>query len=283
MLSCEAGGGTARQALDAGAALEIIHNFTLVHDDIMDQAPSRRGRPTVHMRWNLNTALLVGDVLLGIAYRALLRTGVRRIKPLVDVFTRGVVDVCEGQALDLEFERRMDVSVAEYFRMIEKKTARMFAMAAELGGMIGGAPPRRRAALRTFGLELGRAFQLQDDLLDVTADTKRFGKEIGGDILARKKTYLLLRALERVQGEDERRLKELLVDPPRPLQTPPGDRGQSVALVTDIYRRYGIIEETRRLVERTTGRARQALSLLPKSRGTAMLHGLAEALVRRAF
>jgi geranylgeranyl diphosphate synthase type II len=279
LLSCEAVGGNALQALDAGTALEVMHNFTLVHDDIMDHAPSRRGRPTVHIRWDLNTALLVGDVLLGAAFAALLRTRTRTITPLVRIFTEGLLQVCEGQALDLAYERRTDVTLSAYFRMIEKKTARLLALAAELGGMIGGATPRQRAALRRYGLALGRAFQLQDDLLDVTADHERFGKETGGDILARKKTFLLLTALERARGDDGERLRDYMLGPSR---TPAAPREEVLMVVTDIYRRYGVIDETRQLVLRNTQKARRALTLLPPSRGTSMLRHLADALVSRS-
>ena len=195
LLAAEAVGGSARAAADAGAAVELLHNFTLVHDDVMDHADTRRGRPTVHRRWDLNTALLVGDVLLGLGYDRLLRTRSPRIASILRVYTEGLLEVCEGQALDLEFERRDDVRPGEYFRMIEMKTARLIAMSAELGGLIGGGTAREVAALRTFGFRLGRAFQLQDDLLDVVAEEEAFGKVIGGDILEGKKTYLFTIAL----------------------------------------------------------------------------------------
>ena len=284
VLACRAVGGRTEQALDAGAAVEIMHNFTLVHDDIMDSALSRRGRPTVHIRWDLNNALLTGDVLLGVAYEALLESRRREVRPLLELFTAGLIEVCRGQALDLEFERRSDVTVREYFHMIEKKTGRLIAMAAHLGGMLGRGSPRQLRALRTFGHHLGRAFQLQDDLLDIVADHAQFGKTIGGDIIERKRTYLLLTALERARGKDRRTLRWLLALPnnDRALRTAAG-RTRTIATVTDIYQRHGVLQDARRLVRRDTNRALRALSELPPGEGRTMLKWLAEHLVVRVF
>jgi geranylgeranyl diphosphate synthase type II len=283
LLSCEAVGGTARQAVDAGAALEILHNFTLVHDDIMDNAAARRSRPTVHIRWNVNTALLTGDVLLGLAYSSLLRTRVGNIPRLCALFTQGLIEVCEGQGLDLEFERREHVSVRDYFTMIEKKTGRLIALAAEMGGLIGGGHPNDIRALRSFGHYLGRAFQLQDDLLDVIADQVTFGKSIGGDIVERKKTYLMLTALERAT-KDDRLYLEMFIRK-RPLGTDrmdPEARARTISDVTAIYRKYGVVDETRSLVNRNTRKALAALSALRHNAATEMLAQLSEELVQRA-
>jgi geranylgeranyl diphosphate synthase type II len=278
MLGCEAVGGSARAALEAGAAVEIVHNFTLVHDDIMDRAPSRRGRPTVHVRWDLNTSLLAGDVLLGIAYRTLLRTRTPETSALVRVFTEGVLDVCEGQAFDVAYERTRRVTVAQYFRMIEKKTGRLVSMAAELGGIVGGASAVQRRALRRFGLHLGRAFQLQDDLLDVVADEKRFGKSIGGDIAEGKKTFLLLTAARRTRGADRTLLERVLRQGARK----DGGRDEEIIRrVREIYTRTGVLDDARGLVRRSTTRAHRSLDRLPATRGTATLHWLADALVDR--
>lgn len=283
LLGCRAVGGRVVQALDAGAAVEIMHNFTLVHDDIMDSAPSRRGRPTVHVRWDINNALLTGDVLLGTAYEVLLRTRRGDLRRQAELFTAGLNEVCRGQALDLEFERRHDVSVREYFGMIEKKTGRLIAMAVELGGMIGGGTSRQREALRRYGHYLGRAFQLQDDLLDVVALERELGKTIGGDIIERKRTYLLLTAMERARGADRRTLEHLLRLPPSSpaLRTEAG-RIRTVAAVTGIYQRYGVLEDTRRLVRRNTNRALESLRALPPGEGRTMLRWLAERLVGRS-
>lgn len=276
LLACEAAGGTVRRALPAAAAIEALHNFTLVHDDIMDRARTRRGRPTVHTRWDTNTALLVGDVLLGLAYRTL--PGPRATDRMVRVFTRGLLEVCEGQALDMEYERRARVSTREYFLMIEKKTAWLLATAAELGGILGGGTPGQLAALRSFGMHVGRAFQLQDDLLDVLGDEETFGKAIGGDILEGKRTYLLLRALERARGADRRVLGLVF------RRRPPAGRAARRRFVHDvreIYLRTGAARDARRHVQRETARAVRALGLLPDTRARAVLHWLAGHLLTR--
>ncbi|HXX63097.1 MAG TPA: polyprenyl synthetase family protein, partial [Bacteroidota bacterium] len=192
MLSCQVLGEPPRQAIDAAAAVEILHNFTLVHDDIMDSALERRGRPSVHQKWGVNTALLLGDVLVGEAYASLLRASGKRAAMILGTFTGALQEVCDGQALDMELERRTDVSVREYFPMIDKKTGALLSAAAVLGGMVGGGTRLELGALGRFGRMLGRAFQLQDDLLDVVADPRSFGKAIGGDIIEGKKTFLLL-------------------------------------------------------------------------------------------
>lgn len=275
VLACEAVGGTSHRALDAAAAVEVMHNFTLVHDDIMDHAETRRGRPSVHARWNLNTALLVGDVLLGLSYHSISRS---TTDPQITVLlTRGVLEVCEGQALDLEFEQRTDVTLRDYFRMIGKKTARLISLSAELGARIGGGSPRAVRSLRTYGLHLGRAFQIQDDLLDVVADQKQFGKTIGGDIVERKKTFLLLTALQRAQGKDRLTLKRLLRGGAQRGRT---DR-RIVDTVTDIYRRYGVLDTARTRIATESARAVAALDGLPAPGPTGMLRWLADALIHR--
>jgi geranylgeranyl diphosphate synthase, type II len=279
MLACEAVGGRPRAALDAGAAVEIMHNFTLVHDDIMDHAATRRGKPTVHERWNLNTALLVGDVLLGLAYRTLLKTRTRQMETVANLFTAGVLEVCEGQALDMEFEKRLDVTVDEYFRMIEKKTGRLISLATEIGGLIGGARARHRLALRRFGHHLGRAFQLQDDLLDVVAVESEFGKTIGGDIAVGKRTYLLLTAASRATGADRNLLIEVLRCGARGSDGPDTAR---IAAVRDVYERTGTLRDARILVERNTRAALRALQHLPDNRGTLTLHWLSNVLLHRS-
>jgi geranylgeranyl diphosphate synthase type II len=287
ILSCEAVGGTAARALNAAAAVEILHNFTLVHDDIMDNADARRGRPTVHKRWSVNDALLVGDELLGGAYEALLETPGSSHRSLAGVLTRGLLDVCEGQALDLEFEGRTEVSVKEYFRMIGKKTGSLIAAATELGGLVGGGTRLQVAALRRFGLRLGRAFQVQDDLLDVVGDPRGFGKTIGGDILEGKKTYLLLRAAERAEGDDRRLIGRVLRKEGTALRwkTEEGavtDGGHAIVeAVKDVYSRCGVLEEAGRVVQRTTREALSELGRLPRTTAREMLRWLAEELVHR--
>lgn len=281
LLSCEAVGGNARSALDAAVAVELMHNFTLVHDDIMDNAATRRGQPTVHTRWNVNHALLVGDVLLGFSYRQLLRTQTPHLERALNIFTEGFIDVCVGQALDVEFERRTDVTVDEYFGMIEKKTGTLISTATELGAIIGGGTEQQIAALCRFGTLLGRAFQLQDDLLDVVANEADFGKTVGGDILEGKKTFLLLKALERARGTQHRALMAVMKRKSAPRSSIP--RANEVKTITAIYRSTGALDSAQQCIRRDTERALDALSPLPKSPALAALIWLAEMLVRRNY
>lgn len=286
MMSCAAAGGKVRDAVDAAAAIEVLHSFTLVHDDVMDNAHARRGRPTVHVTWNLNTALLTGDVLLGIGYRTLLRTRTRQLDQIVRLFTDALIEVCDGQALDLAYERREDVTIPEYFRMIEKKTATLLSAAGEIGAIIGGGSSRVRTAFRHFGHHLGRAFQLQDDLLDVVADPRNLGKPVGGDIIAGKKTFLLLRAVNRAEGEDREFLQQILrAGPGTPAVGSRDDeasrRASVISRVTALYERYGVLDDARREIRRNTARALRALAVLRPSPSREMLRQIAEMLLTR--
>lgn len=277
LLSCKAVGGSTRAALDAGAAVELMHNFTLVHDDIMDSASSRRGRPTVHTKWNVNTALLVGDVLLGLAYRQAIRNATKNCIRILDLFTNALLEVCEGQALDLEFERRTDITLHDYFRMIEKKTARLISLSTEVGAIIGGGSERDITALKQFGHYLGRSFQLQDDLLDILAKEKEFGKPVGGDIMEGKRTFLLLHAMERARGNDKALLERVL----RKQTRTPDRRRHLVDRVSAIYQRYGVIADAQRRIAADTGRAKKALGHLSTNGSVEMLSWLSDMLLTR--
>ena len=274
LLSAEAVGGTTRHALHAAAAAEIMHNFTLVHDDIMDHAHSRRGQPTVHMKWNVDYALLVGDVLIGLASQSLLRTPTSDLRRMARLLTSGLLEVCEGQALDLKYEDSPSVTLEQYFSMIEKKTARLFSMSAELGGLVGGGTPRQVIALRRFGHYLGRAFQVQDDLLDVVADQRQFGKKIGGDIVEGKKTFLLLSALERARGKEKETLQRIM-------QRQRDIRKDTVERIATIYARVGAIDAARAYIRHDTRKATTALRTLPQNRATAMLRWFSDYLLTR--
>ncbi|MEN9302103.1 MAG: hypothetical protein RL264_532 [Bacteroidota bacterium] len=181
-------------ALSTAIAIEIFHNFTLIHDDIMDNAPLRRGKITVHEKWNTNIAILSGDVLFVEAYKLLAQAPNSVLPELLNVFNRTAIQVCEGQQMDMDFESRNDVSVAEYLKMIELKTSVLLACAFEMGGIIAGADAFNRFHLYEFGLNLGLAFQIQDDYLDAFGSPEKVGKQVGGDILADKKTFLSLSA-----------------------------------------------------------------------------------------
>lgn len=275
LLSCEAVGGNVRKALHAGAAIEILHNFTLVHDDIMDNSGSRRGRKTVHTKWDTNVAILVGDELLALAYRALLQTKSPHIQEIAKIFTEGVVEVCEGQAYDKEFETRSTVTVDEYLLMIEKKTAKMVAVSAEIGGLVGNGDRVSISALRRYGEHVGRAFQIQDDLLDIIADEKELGKPVGGDLTEGKKTFLLLEALRTTRGRD----KELLLD----IVRNKGGRADLIPEYRRIYLESGAIAVARCRIEQDIAKAKRELHRLPSSRAQAMLEWFADMLLNRTF
>jgi geranylgeranyl diphosphate synthase type II len=188
------------QVLRPAIAVEVFHNFTLMHDDIMDRAPLRRGQPTVHAKWNENVAILSGDVMLVCAYELLLDVPDHQLKAVLRKFNRAAAEVCEGQQWDMNFETRADVTKAGYLDMIRLKTAVLLGFALELGGMLGGADEAACALLQEMGTAIGTGFQLKDDLLDVYGDPATFGKQVGGDILSNKKTFLLLDALEKADG-----------------------------------------------------------------------------------
>ncbi len=274
LFSCEAAGGDPLRALNAAAAMEILHNFTLVHDDVMDNAELRRGKPTVHRRWSANAAILSGDELVALAYRAMLRSDSNRLPDILRVFTESFVEVCEGQALDKEFERRSAVSLAEYLRMIGKKTGRIIGASAEIGAIIGGARPAEAAALRSFGEHLGRAFQIRDDLLDVAGTVEEFGKEIGSDIREKKKTYLFVAALGRARGND----RAFLASIPRRKRITKG----VIDRVRRIYGETGALERAARAVERSTASAQKSLGGVRRGKGKDLLLGLSRLLLDRA-
>ena len=252
LLSCSAMGGSVESALNAAAAVEILHNFTLVHDDIMDNAPTRRGRQTVHTKWDEGTAILVGDVMIGLAQLLLLEDTPERITEILDSFTRGIVDVCEGQALDREYEERSDIDEEEYLRMIAMKTGRLAEMAAEIGGHCGNGSPEQIDALRKYARNLGLAFQIQDDLLDLTADEATLGKEIGKDIMEGKRTWLVVQATAMELPEQDRLLlNRLLQNPGLPAEEVPAAR--------EMFERNGVLRSASEAVIAYSNRAVEAI------------------------
>lgn len=210
-------------------AVELFHNFTLIHDDIMDQAPLRRGLPTVHAQYGANTAILAGDVMLIKSYEYLNRVSSSHLPSVLQLFNQTAREVCEGQQLDMDFEKRPTVSLEEYLRMIELKTSVLLAASLRMGAMLGGATQRNQERIYEFGRKLGLAFQVQDDYLDAFGDPSKFGKQVGGDILANKKTFLLIHALETADAAQRAQLNELL-------QTQPGNK---VEQVLTLYRQTG--------------------------------------------
>ena len=226
-----------RKAVQPALGVEVFHNFTLMHDDIMDQAPLRRGQSTVHEKWNQNVAILSGDVMLVNAYELLLTVDADKIKPVITRFSRTAAEVCEGQQLDMNFETRWDVTEAEYIEMIRLKTSVLLGYALELGGIIAGADAETTHHLYEGGVNIGIGFQLKDDLLDVYGDPAKFGKQVGGDILANKKTFLLIEALEQANSSVRDELTGWL-------DKPVADKAEKVRAVTAIYEQLRIRQIT---------------------------------------
>ena len=212
MLACEAFGGDVQQALPAAAAVEMFHNFTLLHDDIMDNAEVRRGKPSVYASWGNNVAILSGDAMMICSYRLLSKVPSEKLASIMEIFTTTALQVCEGQQYDMDFESRQKVSVVEYMNMIELKTSVLLAGAAAIGAVLGDASEEDCRQIYRYALELGLAFQLQDDLLDSYGTQEELGKRIGGDILEGKKTCLMLNAMSRATEEDREVLRSTYLD-----------------------------------------------------------------------
>lgn len=198
--------GEYQKAFPAALAVEVFHNFTLVHDDIMDDAPLRRGMQTVHEKWNLNTGILSGDAMLILAYQYFENYESKTFLSLAKLFSKTALEVCDGQQLDIDFETRNDVTIDEYINMIRLKTSVLVAAALKMGAIVAEAPEKEAGLLYEYGLNLGLAFQLQDDYLDTFGNPETFGKQVGGDIIENKKTFLYLKALELANKEDQEKL-----------------------------------------------------------------------------
>ncbi|MDG0974653.1 MAG: polyprenyl synthetase family protein [Crocinitomicaceae bacterium] len=210
LLGCVLFGKPGESAVNAAIAVELFHNFTLIHDDIMDKAPLRRGMSTVHTKWNENIAILSGDVLFVKAFEFLSNNDVRFLPQLIAVFTRTAAEVCEGQQMDMDFESRQDVTIEEYIEMIRLKTSVLLGAALEMGAIIAEASEEDKRLLYEFGMNVGIAFQLKDDILDLYADPDKFGKQVGGDILSNKKTFLLLTAEQNANSSQRSELKKIM-------------------------------------------------------------------------
>lgn len=221
--------------LEPAVGLETYHNYTLLHDDLMDNADMRRGKPTVHRKWNANTAILSGDSMLVVAFQRIANCPEAYLKPILDLFSETALEIGEGQQYDMDFETRNDVTEDEYIEMIRLKTSVLLACAVKMGAMMSGASEEDAANLYSFGEKLGLAFQLQDDLLDVYGDPKVFGKAIGGDITSNKKTYMLINALLRANDSQREELTKWIT-------AEEFDKAEKIAAVTDIYNNIGIRE-----------------------------------------
>ncbi len=273
LLAAESVGGKYRSALDAAVAVELLHTFTLVHDDIIDNANSRRGIETIHKKWCTNTAILAGDMLAGIAYKSLLQTRTEQLAEIAKVFTNAFITVCEGQDLDIEYGKKNLISVDQYYEMIKKKTACLISAAAEIGAIVGGGSKKQVAALRSYGTNLGIAFQINDDLLDITGNADTLGKPTGKDILEGKKTILLLKALEFAGPDDLALLKQVAN---RQLK---GDK--KIESVKNIYHKLGVTEFARKEVIKYTQKAKRNISGIKTNEAAGLLAGLAEKIIHR--
>ena len=244
--------------LPVATALETYHNYTLLHDDLMDKADMRRGRPTVHKKWDDNTAILSGDTMLVLAYEHLAKCDTKYLKPALDLFTETALEVSEGQQFDMEFETRNDVAEEEYIEMIRLKTSVLLACALKMGAVVAGASDADANALYAFGEKVGLAFQLQDDLLDVYGDPKVFGKAIGGDITSNKKTFMLINAFNRADAGTRAELE-------RWTTATEFDPAEKIAAVTEIYNRLGIDKLAEQRIKDYFEQSRQHLDELSVS------------------
>ena len=230
-----------KKALKPGIGVEIFHNFTLIHDDIMDQAPLRRGKKTVHEKWNRNIAILSGDTMLIKAYDYLLDVDESLVKKIISLFNRCAIQVCEGQQYDMNFESQKEITEQQYLDMIHQKTATLLGFSLQLGSLIGGAKDSNANLLRDFGLALGTGFQLKDDLLDVYGDSEKFGKQVGGDIQANKKTFLLIQALSHASTAQRETIEFWLLQ-----EEPPTEK---VKRVTEVYDQIGVRKLTQSKID----------------------------------
>jgi geranylgeranyl diphosphate synthase type II len=252
LMTCELFGGERKQAMSAALAVELFHNFSLIHDDIMDKAPLRRGKPTVHDKWDLNTGILSGDAMLIMAYRLFESYPPELFRELAALFSQTALEVCEGQQYDMDFESRDDVSLGEYLQMIDYKTAVLVGASMKMGALVAGASKECAEGIYAFGRNLGIAFQLQDDYLDAFGDPELFGKQVGGDIIANKKTYLYLKALELGDHSDADTLRHLFgIQPPDP--------SEKIEAVKEIMQQSGAAQATLEAVEDYTDKAYELL------------------------
>jgi geranylgeranyl diphosphate synthase type II len=252
LMACDLFGGDVEAALSPALAIEVFHNFTLMHDDIMDNAPIRRGRATVHEKWDRNVAILSGDVMLIEGYKLMMQVRNNILRQVLDIFNDTAVGVCEGQQLDMTFETSNNISISEYINMIRLKTAVVLGGALKIGALIGEAEQKDADLLSEFGVNLGIAFQLQDDILDVYGDPLKFVKQVGGDIISNKKTYLLIKALELVEGPEAEELNNWLT-------ATQFDTAEKVATVTEIYNGINVRQYAENEMQVYTEKAFKAL------------------------
>ena len=274
LLACDLFGGDINKALMPALGLEIFHNFTLIHDDIMDLAPIRRGKETVYKKWNSNIAILSGDAMFILAYKYLAQTDPTILPEIIEIFNKAALEVCEGQQYDMNFETAKNISIPDYLNMIRLKTAVLLGASLKIGAVIGGAKNQEdKNNIYSFGENIGLAFQLKDDLLDVFGDEKKFGKKSGGDIATNKKTFLYLKAFEIAKGKDFNKLKDAFENT---------DEVEKINSVKDIYNFLNIKKYTEIEMDKFYQKALTHLDLinLPDIKKTE-LKTLAENLMSR--
>jgi len=264
-----------KKALDAALAIEVFHNFSLVHDDIMDDAPLRRAKETVHEKWNINTGILSGDAMLIMAYQMFENYNDATFRNLAKLFSKTALEVCEGQQYDIDFETRDDVTIPEYLKMIEYKTAVLVAAAMQMGAIVADASEEDQNSIYEFGKNLGIAFQLQDDYLDAFGDPKTFGKQVGGDIIENKKTYLYIKALEFSRQEDKDEILQLF-------SSTPDDSTPKINRVKHLFVNSGAADATKEEIKAYTIKAFAVLESMPISKDKKqLLHQFGESLITR--
>jgi geranylgeranyl diphosphate synthase, type I len=275
MVSCESVSGDPQKALPLATGLELIHNFTLVHDDIMDHSMLRRNLPAVHVKFGEPAAILAGDLLFAKSFEAVLASSVDfpTFRQLQRDFIYCIIAICEGQQLDMEFEVRKTVTEPEYLEMISKKTGMLFELSAKGGGMVGGGTPQEVAALQTYGMSLGLAFQIWDDYLDISSTQKTLGKDIGNDIRNGKKTLIAVHSLIHATGRQKKQLDDSF-----------GNRDASdndIALVYDIFRELGSVDYVQKRAFHFVNQAKDAITLLRQSEAKELLYQLIDYTIQR--
>ena len=274
MIACGIFGGNEQEVAPAAMALEVFHNFTLLHDDVMDNAEVRRGRPTVHIQWNENTAILSGDQMMIEAYKLLAEVPADKLHKVLRLFNKMATEICEGQQYDVDFESQEHVTIEEYLKMIRLKTSVLLATALQIGSYLAGANEAQQEALYQFGINVGLAFQIQDDILDVWGDPKTFGKAVGGDISCNKKTYVYLTAQKLADDELTEELHQWygsVLD----------DNTEKIAAVKGIFEQLNVRAACEAVVEDYTQKALLILDTLPQNAATEQLRQLANKLNTR--
>lgn len=277
LLSANLFSDTPETCADVAAAMEVFHNFTLVHDDIMDNAPVRRGIPTIHEKWNVSTGILSGDALLIIAYRLLSSSPKDRLQEILHMFNATALKVCEGQQMDMDFETDAAVELSTYMEMITGKTAVLLGCSLYCGAIAANAKPEDAELLYQAGIQMGNCFQIQDDLLDAFGDNEKFGKKTGGDIIQNKKTYLYLRLLEKANTED----KNIIVDL---FSKPTINEQQKIATVLNLYKKYAVEKDALNFMQKLHDDAMNSIEKVPvENERKIILKGFVDTVFNRNY